>query len=153
MLTGGAPGITSFNILPILMGISMYLQQKFTPQPPATTPQMAQQRKMMSFMSVFFALILYSAPSGLNLYIATSTFLGVIEQRYIKKRLTEEEKLKEAALAEAEKSGGPAAKQVAMVAGRRKSIAERVQAWVQKKVEQGRHAQDPDSRGKGRGRK
>ncbi|MBM4019115.1 MAG: membrane protein insertase YidC, partial [Planctomycetes bacterium] len=49
MLAGSShTGLTAFNLLPVLVGISFYLQQKITPQPAATTPQMEQQRKMMS---------------------------------------------------------------------------------------------------------
>ena len=108
-LLAGAPGlgIATFNILPVLMGVSMYLQQKFTPQPPAANPQMESQKKMMNLMSVFFAMMLYSAPSGLNLYIATSTVLGLAEQRYIKRRIAEEDKAKAAADAAAAKPGAP----------------------------------------------
>jgi YidC/Oxa1 family membrane protein insertase len=149
MLTGGVGGITSFNILPILMGISMYLQQKLTPQPPSTNPQAGQQKMMMNFMSVFLALVLYSAPAGLNLYMATSTFLGVIEQRHIKKQLAEAEKIKAAALAAGELEPEPA-KQVSRLSGRKKSLGERLQAWVQKKIEEGKKAQERDPRGKGR---
>jgi YidC/Oxa1 family membrane protein insertase len=153
MLAGGAPGggITTLNVLPILLGVSMYLQQKFSPQAPSANPQMASQRKMMNLMSIFFALILYSAPAGLNLYIATSTFLGVLEQRYIKKNLAAEEKLKEVlVLAGGEPAApGKTAKQVSLVAGRRKSLGERLQAWMQRKMEEGRRARE-DAERKGR---
>jgi YidC/Oxa1 family membrane protein insertase len=36
-------------------------------------------------------LMLYNAPSGVNLYIMTSTFAGVIEQYVIKKHIQERE--------------------------------------------------------------
>ncbi|MCK4753041.1 MAG: YidC/Oxa1 family insertase periplasmic-domain containing protein, partial [Planctomycetes bacterium] len=41
--------ISSFNLLPIMMGVAFYLQQKLMPKPAAATsnPQMAQQQKMM----------------------------------------------------------------------------------------------------------
>ena len=149
MLTGGVGGLTSFNILPILMGLSMYLQQKITPQPPSTNPQAGQQKMMMNFMSLFLALVLYSAPAGLNLYMATSTFLGVIEQRHIKKQLAEAEKVKAAALATGAAEPEPA-KQVSRLSGRKKSLGDRLQAWVHKKIEEGRKAQERDQRGKGR---
>ena len=43
--------IASLNLLPILMGIVAYLQQKYTPKPVAATPEQAQQQKMAMFMS------------------------------------------------------------------------------------------------------
>ena len=46
---------------------------------------------MMFFMMALVPLMLYSAPSGLNLYIMTSTFVGVIESHYIKKHIREQE--------------------------------------------------------------
>jgi YidC/Oxa1 family membrane protein insertase len=87
--------IHSLNLLPILMGVAFYLQQKIMPmqQPTASSnPQMAQQQKIMSIMMpLLFPLMLYNAPSGVNLYIMTSTFGGVIEQYVIKKHIQEKE--------------------------------------------------------------
>jgi YidC/Oxa1 family membrane protein insertase len=101
--------IDSFNLLPILMGIAFYLQQKLIPsQTAATTPQAAQQQKMMMIMMpVMFPLMLYTSPSGLNLYIMASTFGGVIEQYIIKKHIQEKEQAKEQGLvAVTSKTGG-----------------------------------------------
>ena len=86
--------LNSLNLLPLLMGVAFYLQQKLMPAQTsaATNPQMAQQQKMMMFMMpILFPLMLYSAPSGLNLYIMASTFAGVIEQYVIKKHIKEKE--------------------------------------------------------------
>ncbi len=87
----------ALNLLPILMGVAFYLQQKLTPmqQPSAATnPQLAQQQKMMNIMMpLMFPLMLYTAPSGVNLYIMSSTFAGVIEQYVIKKHIREREEM------------------------------------------------------------
>jgi YidC/Oxa1 family membrane protein insertase len=87
--------INSFNLLPILMGFAFFLQQKLMPNQAAaqsTNPQMAQQQKMMKIIfPLMFPLILYKAPSGLNLYIMASTFAGVIEQYVIRKHIREKE--------------------------------------------------------------
>jgi YidC/Oxa1 family membrane protein insertase len=87
--------IHSLNLLPILMGVAFYLQQKLMPmqQPAAASnPQLAQQQKIMSIMMpLLFPVMLYNAPSGVNLYIMTSTFAGVIEQYVIKKHIQEKE--------------------------------------------------------------
>ena len=80
--------VTAFNLLPLLVGATMYAQQKLMPKAqPAATPssdQSAQMQKqmqsMMPIMSIFMALIFYNMPSGLNLYIMTSSVLGAIEQ-------------------------------------------------------------------------
>ena len=91
----GAVFPTYFNLLPILMGVVMYAQQKMMPssQPGAqTNPQMAQQQKMMMIMMpLLFPIMLYSGPSGVNLYIMSSISAGVIEQMVIRKHLKEKE--------------------------------------------------------------
>lgn len=87
--------IHDINILPILLVISMLLQQRFFSQPTADTmidPEQARQQKFMFyFMGIFFGIILYNAPSGLNLYILTSNLLGIIESKRIRKHLELEE--------------------------------------------------------------
>jgi YidC/Oxa1 family membrane protein insertase len=81
--------IAGINLLPLLMGVAFYLQQKFTPTPTAATnPQIAQQQKMMMWMMpIMFPLMLYNTASGVNLYIMTSTFAGVWEQKIILKHI------------------------------------------------------------------
>jgi YidC/Oxa1 family membrane protein insertase len=101
--------IDSLNLLPILMGLAFYLQQKLTPsQATSADPQTAQQQKiMMIMMPILFPLMLYKAPSGLNLYIMASTFGGVIEQYVIKKHIRDKEQAKEQGLvAVTSKTGG-----------------------------------------------
>jgi len=87
--------IESLNLLPILMGLAFYLQQKLMPSQATASanPQMAQQQKMMMIMfPILFPLMLYKLPSGVNLYIMTSTFAGVIEQHVIRKHVREKER-------------------------------------------------------------
>ncbi len=81
--------IDSINLLPLLMGVVMYLQQKMMPSPgAATNPQVAQQQKiMLIMMPILFPLMLYTGPSGVNLYIMSSMAAGVIEQKIIKKHI------------------------------------------------------------------
>ena len=85
---------SSFNLLPILLGVSMFMQQKLMPSSSASSanPQMAQQQKMMLWMMpIMMLLFLYRAPSGLNLYIMSSTAGGVLEQYIIRKHIREKE--------------------------------------------------------------
>lgn len=106
--------ISSFNLLPILMGVAMYFQQKMMPKNPASAanPQAAQQQKMMMIMMpLMFPLMLYSAPSGLNLYIMSSTFAGVLEQHIIRKHIREREEAESMGkVAVTSKTGGRAKK-------------------------------------------
>lgn len=96
-LLGGLMGpIHGLNVLPLLLIVSMLVQQKFSPQqapsPDADPAQQRQQKFILYFMSVFMGLIFYNAPSGLNLYILTSTFLGVFENKLIRRHLDQEQK-------------------------------------------------------------
>jgi membrane protein insertase Oxa1/YidC/SpoIIIJ len=50
------------------------------------TPEQLQQQKMMKVMMVvLFPLMLFQAPSGLTLYILTSSSIGIIEGKRIRK--------------------------------------------------------------------
>ena len=80
--------LTGINVLPLLMGFMFFLQQKYMSPPPSpnTTPEQLQQQKIMKVMMVvLFPVMLYQAPSGLTLYILTSTCIGIIEGRRVRK--------------------------------------------------------------------
>jgi len=102
--------IESLNLLPLLMGVAFYLQQKLMPSQAAasTNPQVAQQQKMMMIMMpLLFPLMLYKAPSGVNMYIMSSTFAGVFEQYVIRKHIREKEQAESQGLvAVTSKTGG-----------------------------------------------
>lgn len=101
--------LESLNLLPILMGVAFYFQQKLMPTQAsaATNPQMAQQQKMMQIMMpLLFPLMLYTAPSGVNLYIMSSTFAGVIEQHVIRKHIKEKEEQEAQGLVPTTKKAG-----------------------------------------------
>ena len=58
-------------------------------------------------MLVMFPLLLYSAPSGVSLYIMASTFGGVVEQHVIRKHIREKEQAESQGLvAVTSKTGG-----------------------------------------------
>ncbi len=67
------------NVLPFLMGATMFLQQKLMASPSGG----AQQKMMMYFMNVFFLFIFYSFPSGLNLYYSVFNILSIVQQKYL----------------------------------------------------------------------
>ncbi len=100
--------ISSFNLLPILMGVAFYLQQKTMPQNAAATPEQQQQQKIMKYMMlIMFPIMLYSAPSGVNLYIMASSFAGAYEQYVIRKHIREKEEEESRGLVEVtSKTGG-----------------------------------------------
>lgn len=81
--------MSGINLLPLLMGVVFFLQQKYmTPPQPNMSPEQEQQQKIMKVaMVVMFPLMMYVAPSGLTLYIMTSTCIGIWESRMVKKHI------------------------------------------------------------------
>lgn len=80
-----------FHLLPILMGVTMWLQQKFTtklPKDPKMLSDTEKQQKMMGIlMAILFTVLFYNFPSGLNIYFMFSTLLGVLQQMYVMKKM------------------------------------------------------------------
>jgi len=68
----------SVAVLPIIMALTMILQQKMTGASQANQ----QQKMMMWFMPLFFLLIFNNFPSGLNLYYTLFNLLTIIQQKY-----------------------------------------------------------------------
>lgn len=70
-----------YYVLPILMGLSMYLATKMTPMT-ATDPQQQTMMKVMPLgMAGMFVVIPY--PSGLAVYILTSSLVGIAQQWWL----------------------------------------------------------------------
>jgi len=65
------------NILPLIMGVTMIIQQRMTSG--ASTQQ---QKMMMWFMPIIFLLIFNNFPSGLNLYYALFNIMTIIQQKW-----------------------------------------------------------------------
>ena len=75
------PSFLIIGIWPILMGLSMFVQQKLNPAP--TDPIQA---KIFMFFPVFLTVILASFPSGLVLYWTVNNILTIAQQWFIMKR-------------------------------------------------------------------
>ena len=67
--------------LPLLMGLTMFLQQHLTPTP-AMDPTQAKMMKWMPLMFVFFFL---DMPSGLVLYWVVSNIISILQQMFFNK--------------------------------------------------------------------
>ena len=66
------------SLLPLLMGVSMFVQQKMS-----ATQANPQQKMMTQFMSVFFVVLFNKFPSGLNLYYTLFNVLTILQQKYM----------------------------------------------------------------------
>ncbi len=79
------------HLLPILMGIVMFLQGKMTqkfPKDPSQMTDAQKQQKMMGItMAVVFTFMFYNVSSGLNIYFMISTLLGIIQQKFLMKKM------------------------------------------------------------------
>jgi YidC/Oxa1 family membrane protein insertase len=73
------------NILPIVMAIGMFIQQKFTMATSATTTGAEQQKIMMIVMPIMFGVIFYHMPAGLVLYWFINSALMLVYQIRISK--------------------------------------------------------------------
>ena len=71
-----------YFILPIAMGISMYIQQKLNPAPTDAT-----QQKIFLFLPFIFTALFATFPSGLVLYWLTNNILSIAQQYVINKRI------------------------------------------------------------------
>ena len=72
------PGIDlPVRVIPLLMGASMFLQQKLAPQ---TAMDPAQARMMLWMMPIMFTVMFYQFASGLVLYWFVSTLIGIGQQ-------------------------------------------------------------------------
>ena len=81
------PKMVNIGIWPLIMGISMWIQQKLNPQP--TDPMQA---KIFKFLPIFFTFILAPFPSGLVIYWTANNVLSMAQQILIKQRMKKEKK-------------------------------------------------------------
>lgn len=75
------PSFLALGIWPIIMGVSMFLQQKLNPQPADPV-----QAKVFAFMPLFFTFLLASFPVGLVIYWTWNNVLTIAQQWVIMKR-------------------------------------------------------------------
>jgi YidC/Oxa1 family membrane protein insertase len=71
-----------YYILPLIMGISMFIQSKLNPVPP--DPMQAQ---IMKIMPIAFSVVFFFFPAGLVLYSIVNNVLSITQQWYITKNL------------------------------------------------------------------
>ena len=67
-----------FYITPIIMGATMFLQQKMTPAPGDPT-----QAKIMLFLPVIFTFVFLNFPAGLVVYWLVNNVLSIAQQGYL----------------------------------------------------------------------
>ncbi len=71
-----------FFVLPLIMAVSMFVQQKLNPTPPDPM-----QAKMMMYLPVIFGIMFAFFPSGLVLYWVVNNLLSITQQWVITRRI------------------------------------------------------------------
>lgn len=71
-----------YFVLPLIMGASMFLQQKLNP--PQVDPM---QQKIFQFMPIIFTVMFLFFPAGLVLYWVVNNILSMAQQWYINKKI------------------------------------------------------------------
>jgi len=79
--TGGSQGAGLF--LAILVGGTMWVQQKMTQAPSVDPRQESTSRMMLLMMPLMFGFLTLMFPSGLALYWAVSNIIGIITQYFV----------------------------------------------------------------------
>jgi YidC/Oxa1 family membrane protein insertase len=70
------------GLWPIIMGVTMWLQQKMNPAPPDPV-----QQKVFQFLPIVFTFMLAGFPAGLVIYWAWNNLLSVLQQWTIMRRM------------------------------------------------------------------
>ena len=83
LLPYDVPSFLIIGIWPVLMGASMFVQQKLNP-----APTDAMQAKLFAFFPLFLTVILAPFPSGLVIYWTINNILTMAQQVFIMKRTT-----------------------------------------------------------------
>ena len=83
LLPYDVPGFLVIGVWPVLMGLSMYVQQKLNPAP---TDDL--QKKIFAFFPLFLTVILAPFPSGLVIYWTVNNILTMAQQVFIMRRTT-----------------------------------------------------------------
>ncbi len=76
------PGFLTIGVWPLIMGISMYVQQKLNPAP--TDPIQA---RIFMFLPIMFTFMLAQFPAGLVLYWTLNNILSIAQQWYIMRQM------------------------------------------------------------------
>ncbi|HIP81056.1 MAG TPA: membrane protein insertase YidC, partial [Leucothrix mucor] len=76
-----------YFILPIIMGASMWFQQKLNP-PMMQDPM---QQKIFTYLPLVFTVMFSMFPAGLVLYWVVNSILGIAQQWYITRKILAED--------------------------------------------------------------
>ncbi|RPF74627.1 MAG: membrane protein insertase YidC [Rickettsiales bacterium TMED289] len=88
LLPYSVPSFLEIGLLPVLMGSSMWLQMKLSPQPSGSDEMQKMQKKIFMLMPLFLTVILAPFAAGLILYWVCTNILTIIQQYIINRSIT-----------------------------------------------------------------
>ena len=74
-----------YFVLPIIMGATMWFQQRLNPAPPDPM-----QAKIMQWMPIVFTFFFLWFPAGLVIYWISNNILSILQQWYITRQIERE---------------------------------------------------------------
>ena len=80
--TSLVPDFLNIGVWPILMGVSMFVQQRLNPPPPDPI-----QAKIFQWMPIFFTFLLAGFPAGLVIYWTWNNTLSILQQWWITRQI------------------------------------------------------------------
>ena len=82
IVAGIVAAVAHLGVWPILMGLTMFLQQKLNPPPPDPV-----QARIFMFLPIVFTFTLANFPAGLVIYWAWNNLLSIAQQWVIMRRV------------------------------------------------------------------
>ncbi len=85
---------SEFHLLPLLMGVAMYVQSKTgggSPTGGPATGAAGQQKMMQTMMPVVFTVLFYNMPSGLVLYWLVNNIFSIVQQYIVHRQIESED--------------------------------------------------------------
>ena len=83
MIPWDPPSFLMIGVWPILMGLSMFVQQKLNPAPPDPV-----QAKIFMFFPLFLTVILAPFPAGLVIYWTFNNIFTMMQQVVVQRKMT-----------------------------------------------------------------
>ncbi|WP_419419723.1 membrane protein insertase YidC [Legionella sp. D16C41] len=74
-----------YHVLPIIMGVTMLIQQRLNPAPPDPM-----QAKVMMLLPIVFTALFWNFPAGLVLYWIVNNTLSILQQWYITRKYSDD---------------------------------------------------------------
>jgi YidC/Oxa1 family membrane protein insertase len=83
IVAGIVAAVAHLGVWPILMGLTMFLQQKLNPPPPDPV-----QARIFMFLPIVFTFTLANFPAGLVIYWAWNNLLSISQQKFLMWRMS-----------------------------------------------------------------